>query len=238
MRNDDCELCRAGVGSDPAAVAEYLRRTGGIAPPSRHGKEIRAHLEKILGPVSLVFAERRRTGPVPVEIGVIPASGRRDFHVLFTTGMSDLPMRPPAEAGADLCWAELALCLPGSWRLDRASLQKGRWFWPLELLRIVALHPHERDAWIWYHHAFDFCGPVDRSVPFEAALLDGVGRLPEEVLTIPVAPGKEVNLIAVIPLFRREYRYWHDAGADALCFALRSAGVTELVDPGRKPVVR
>ena len=53
---------------------------------------IRAHIEKLIGPVNRVF---RETDPLlDVDVLCVPAAIDRPVHMLFTAGMSDTAMTP------------------------------------------------------------------------------------------------------------------------------------------------
>lgn len=235
--SNDCEFCRAGAPLDPEEFAAWIRAKGWDRPPPRHVQAISKHLERVAGCPVWFVSERRQAGPVPIDVCVAGPTRDRDTTILVTAGMSDLPMRPPEEEGADLCWGEVAMSLPGDWRMDRESLRTNRWGWPIEVLRLIVHHAHTSDAWVWYHHLIDFVNRFDASVPFDAALLDGAYTLPEEILSIPVGPGKEVNVLSVIPLYREEYEYGARKGGAALCRKLKLSGVTEVMNPRRASTV-
>ncbi|SMP70718.1 Ankyrin repeat-containing protein [Neorhodopirellula lusitana] len=82
---------------------------------------------------------------ISVTINVIPPNEVHPFFVLFTNGMSDLPMKvsPGQEAWQ---YAELVMHLPADWVHPRDASGESEWMWPFQWLRKMAYYPHLNDT--------------------------------------------------------------------------------------------
>jgi hypothetical protein len=112
------------------------------------------HVTKHCGPVD----DRHITQIVPSAAGVgvavhvvrpNPKSG--GSLLLFTTGMSDLPMTVPDDVdGAErYVHAELVISLPRAWPLpENDTLREDDHHWPIEWLFRVGAFPHQRGTWL------------------------------------------------------------------------------------------
>ena len=94
---------------------------------------------------------------VHIDVHVL-RSPEGDCQLLYTTGMSDLPMNLPEEIAdrEDLKYAELYMLLPGDWDLGGvgASTQDLPYerFWPIRMLKFLARFPHEYQTWLGWGH--------------------------------------------------------------------------------------
>jgi uncharacterized protein len=82
-----------------------------------------------------------------VAINVIQPNDEHPFLVLFTNGMSDLPMKvPPGQE--EWQYAELVIQLPPDWVHPRDANGDPQWMWPVRYLREMAYHPHRNHTWL------------------------------------------------------------------------------------------
>ena len=95
---------------------------------------------------------------VHIDVHVLRGPREEDGTILYTTGMSDLPMSLPEEIAdrEDLKYAELYMLLPGDWDLGKAGsnpkdLPYER-FWPIQMLKFLARFPHEYKTWLGWGH--------------------------------------------------------------------------------------
>jgi hypothetical protein len=102
-------------------------------------EQISAHIEAHLGPVATVFHEIV-SDTVHIDVHVVLPTEESPYARLVTSGMSDLPMPGDNDVPRYL---ELVATLPGDWRLDRASFEDERWYWPVRLLKQLARFPHK-----------------------------------------------------------------------------------------------
>ena len=82
-----------------------------------------------------------------VAINCIRPNEQHPYLVLFTNGMSELPMKVPEEQ-ADWQLAELVMHLPLDWRLPTDANVDPKWLWPVQWLRKMAYFPHLNDTWL------------------------------------------------------------------------------------------
>ena len=93
------------------------------AEMGRYAGEIEAQFAQLFPDhKSFVFHELL-SDLVHIDVHVICPDEELPFYVLYTTGMSDLPMSLPEEIAdrEDLKYAELYMLLPGDWDLGRAG---------------------------------------------------------------------------------------------------------------------
>lgn len=160
----------------------------------------------------------------------LPDDGAR---VLFTEGMSALPMTVP-EDGEDFQLAELALWLRDDWPLDEKSLDQPKFFWPIEWLRRVALYPHKNRTWLG--------GPYAILANDEPPQPLGVGTdLSCLLLLASYHPygewqrddGSSVIVYDVLPLYSEERDLEKREGLPALIGKLREYAISPCMHPGR-----
>lgn len=194
------------------------------------------HVERFVGPVQTVFHEII-SDLVHVDVHVVPAAPDRPFHALVTSGMSDRPMHVPEELrGRVPEFAELMILLPPSWPIDQASWADERHYWPVRQLKILARLPHEYETWLGMWHSVpngDPATPFADDTEFCAILLAPPIRFPDEFRTIQADDGREIALLALVPLLADEIDVKVRRGVDALLDGFESHDVTELFDPGR-----
>jgi len=237
-----CDTCRAGVPKTAEALREYVRSHGGSLEAPRHLGKIVKHVERFAGPYCFATVNSS-PGSIPIHVLEVPPTPDRPFKILITAGMSDLPMIPPPGAGIDLAWAELMICLPADWPLDRKAIGKKRHSWPHRLLFDLARYPHRHDQWLWYHHTFAYGGePIAPGTRFDSVLFHITDILPEEFWCLDVGKGRQIHFLSLVPLFPKELSYCRKYGAHALIdlFMEQSGGtgLPEVVDPARPNVCR
>ncbi len=175
---------------------------------------------------------------VQVTLHVLDPTPAQPFYVVFTTGMSDLPMALPPQvvksAKADLSRAELYLFLPGDWPLDRevADLPASA-FWPLATLLFLARFPHRYKTWLSYGHSVpngEDYAPMDDSVGFGGVVLDWSR---EELISLTAEGGQQIMLYQVVPCYKEEIEYKLKYGMDELHQRFYDHGALGPLDPKR-----
>jgi hypothetical protein len=215
-------------------------RALGISPDAQSSLEaIDAHIERHIGPVSLVFDEVV-SDIIHVDIHLVPPAPERPFNTLVTSGMSDLPMAAPPDASS-CSHAELVALLPPDWPLSQEALADESNYWPLRQLKMLARLPHEHNTWLWCDHTVSNGDPP---VPFApstelcCALLEPPISLPSEFMTLITPGGKRIVFLALIPLYLEENAHKLKAGADALLKRFERAGIRDIIDPVRANVCK
>lgn len=199
------------------------------------------HLARFVGPVEIVFHEIV-SDLVHVDVHLVPAGPERPFHTLATSGMSDRPMTIPESLRGQVPeFVELMILLPPSWPVDEASWVDESNYWPIRQLKILARLPHEYETWLGMWHSVphgDPAEPFAAGTEFCATMLAPPIRFPEEFRTIHADDGREIALLAVLPLLPDELAMKLSHGFDALLDGFEVHDVTELFDPRRESSLR
>ncbi|RHR10021.1 DUF2185 domain-containing protein [Pseudoflavonifractor sp. AF19-9AC] len=204
-------------GDDPDGEAPEDEESG--VPEVYTEEEMEAvegHIQQYFGKFENVFHELS-SPDIHVDICVVPPSEKRDYYTLVTMGMGAHRMNVPEElAEYKLERAELAIALPGNWKLKREDLKNERWYWPIRLLKTLARLPIASDTWLGFGHTMDNEEDFAKGTKLCAAILTGPQDTEDgsEVCILP--GGEEVNFYQVIPLYREELEYKMEHDADAL----------------------
>jgi hypothetical protein len=192
------------------------------------------HITKWIGAVDVVYHEI--VSPyVHVDIHHIPPSEDHPFHVLVTSGMSEMPMTTP-EGAEEYRYAELLICLPPEWPLTEAAFEDERHYWPVRWLKMLARFPHQYGTWLGWGHTMPNGDPP---LPFtEGTKLCGMLilpsiSLPEEAATLELPDGRTVHFWALYPLYDEEMAIKLRKGAQALLPLFEKHNVSDVVDPTR-----
>lgn len=217
----------------------------GFRPPKAAGiyaKALTEHFEALFpGRESFVFHELI-SDLIHVDINVmkpVPDDPKKNFYVLYTTGMSDLPMTLPDELAdkADLKYAELFLFLPGSWDLGKeytlAKDMPSSRYWPIHMLKFLARFPHQYQTWLAYGHTMpngpDYT-PMDDSVGFGGVVLS---QLNGDMGQMIAGDGAQINLLFAIPAYKEEIEYKLKYGMNALNERFSENKMPMVLDPNR-----
>jgi hypothetical protein len=196
------------------------------------------HIERYFGPAAYVWHEIA-SDLVHLDVHMVQPTPGRPYLTLVTSGMSDLPMTVPGDAGVSP-YAELMMSLPADWPLTEEAIRDEDAYWPIRLLKTVARLPHEYGTWIGPWHSVpngDPAAPYAPGTPFAGTLIAPMVNCEPEARTITTPSGKEISLLALVPLHPAELELKLAQGSDALIGALDSGGVTERLDPGRPSTV-
>ena len=196
---------------------------------------IEQHIQKYFGKFENVFHELS-SPDIHVDICVVPPSEERDYYTLVTMGMGAHRMNVPEElAEYKLERAELAIALPGNWKLKHEDLKNERWYWPIRLLKTLARLPIASDTWLGFGHTMDNEDDFAKDTKLCAAMLTGPQDTEDgsEVCILP--SGEEVNFYQVIPLYRDELEYKLAHDADALLDKMN--GISFVVEPDRQDAI-
>jgi hypothetical protein len=194
------------------------------------------HIERTIGQPESVFHEHD-SDVVHVDIHWVKATRERPFHVLVTTGMSARPMDVPV---GESSFAELIILLPSWWPMDKQSLTKGRYNWPIQGLHYLAKKPHLQNTWLGKGHTIsngDPAEPFANNTGFCCMLLLPSMSLPKASRQATLPDGTVVNFWALYPLYADEINYKLEHGLDALIDKFEAAGVSDIVDIHRASVM-
>jgi len=202
-------------------------------------ERIEAHIAQYVGQPATVFHEIV-SDVVHVDIHIVEPSPSRDYYTLVTTGMSDRPMKTPAQAEG-LEYAELLICLPPSWLMSEKAWKQEENYWPVRWLKTLARLPHEYDTWLWAGHTVPNGDPPRRyasNTNLCCALLATPVLFGDPFRKLAVRDGKTVYFHSFLPIYREEVDLKLTSGTNALFDLLGDAGVTELLDVQRPNVAK
>lgn len=222
-------------------IYRYQDNDRGWTPPKSYGdylEAIEAHLAKFIAPVEIVYHEIL-SDLVHLDILMIPPAEDRPFHVLVTSGMSDLPMTVP-EGAEEYRRAELLIALPAEWPLDQADLKDDRNDWPIRWLKMLGRLPHEYQTWLGYGHSVPNGDPA---VPiadtgFTGVTLTCVEWLPFEFFRMDAGEGDAVHFYQMTPLYPEEMALKLSKGPETLGDLFKERGIGFVLDVDRPNVAK
>jgi hypothetical protein len=198
---------RLPAGSEPSDVSgEDLADMSQRIPANDVdlNKEIKGYFEYCLDatPQQLGLQEFV-AGKVNVAVWTVEPENDEDPKIIFTTGMSELPMTVP-DGQEEYQYAELMMFLPCDWPVP-PDLNHSAQSWPWLWLRKIAHYPHENDTWLGDRVTTfsndDPPQPVDPSCGFTGFLLvtnqGGYVGFPSDT-------GRYINIINVVPVYTEE----------------------------------
>ncbi|MEU7820994.1 suppressor of fused domain protein [Catellatospora sp. NPDC049133] len=194
------------------------------------------HIEAHFGPIAYVWHEMI-SDLVRLHVHVVAPTPDRPFYTLVTSGMSELPMASPEGFSR---YAELMISLPADWSLTGEAFRDEAVYWPVRLLKTAARLPHEYRTWLGYWHSIpngDPAEPYALGTPFAGVLVAPMIRCAPEAGTIVTASGKQISLLALVPLHPAELDLKRANGTDALLEAFSRVDVSEVFDPARPSCV-
>lgn len=196
------------------------------------------HIAEHFGDFPNVFHELV-SPDIHVDVCVIPPRRDHDYYTLVTMGMGAHEMDVPEEVADETRRrAEVMINLPRDWRLDEGSLQDGRWYWPIRMLKDVARLPVTTGCWLGWGHTvgMDEGRTYDESTEQCGCVILSPGVFGESSYVCEIPDGDEVEFFQVIPLYDEELRYKIDNGVDAL-LDLSTDELLEVIDPARPNMV-
>ena len=200
MRKIKCESCCDDDNGDNKSIAPEMYSEDEI-------DIIEKHIEHYYGNFEFVFHEKV-SPDIHVDICLIPPSEECNWYTLVTMGMGAHLMNVPNQLKEEqLERAELVICLPEYWKLDKEHLKDEKWYWPIRLLKELARFPGENNTWLGWGHTVSYDGPLSYTTELCASILINppCGNVGGNTCTLP--DGEEVNFYQVIPLYRDELEY-------------------------------
>ena len=188
----------------------------GWRPPAEYGK----YAEEIIEQFDMIFPERERivfheivSDLVHIDVNIMKPAEQADFYVIYTTGMSDLPMTLPEEIADrdDLRYAEIFLLMPSSWNPGKigqsAEEIPASEFWPIHMVKFLARFPHEFHTWLGWGHTMPN-GP-DYAPICEGTTMGGVvlSQFDGNIGGFETEDGTQINFLMMIPAYQEEIEY-------------------------------
>jgi len=221
-------------------------------------KQISSHVERTIGPTSMVFHEIISTDAhidlhiVPAQPN-LPASKDRplggDYVTIVTSGLSSRPMKVPPqskERGVSE-YAELMLALPKDWpglkadgTFDQDEMADESKWWPFRWLKQMARLPHEYDTFLSHGVTVPNGDPAKPFTPGSELCCWMVFK---PLLCFParqlfINDDVRIDFFALFALTEREMNLKLNKGLSALTTALGNGEVyTELLAPFRPSTI-
>jgi len=160
------------------------------------------------------------------------SSKARKFNLLYTEGLSQKE-QPVDEKNQQLKRLELYFLLPDYWDLSKKK-------WPVDWLNRIAQVPQKNKTWFGTGDTLPAGNPPE--------YVDPQLKCSYFILSEPILLGHELrgdqwhdanfSMLAVIPIFKREFDYKSQNSSKALLQIFKEKGVTEMIDTYRDPVAR
>lgn len=199
-RKIKCESCCDDDNGDNKSIAPEMYSEDEI-------DIIEKHIEHYYGNFEFVFHEKV-SPDIHVDICLIPPSEECNWYTLVTMGMGAHLMNVPNQLKEDqLERAELVICLPEYWKLDKEHLKDEKWYWPIRLLKELARFSGENNTWLGWGHTVSYDGPLSYTTELCASILINppCGNIGGNTCTLP--DGEEVNFYQIIPLYGDELEF-------------------------------
>lgn len=113
-------------------------------------QSVEDYVETHFGKVETVYHERK-SEYVHLDVFHALPTSNRPYHTLMSAGMSSKAMRVPAGVDPEWSYGEVVLHVTPQWTGWQTRTQES--FWPIALLRQVALYPHRNRCWIAPAHS-------------------------------------------------------------------------------------
>lgn len=186
---------------------------------------------------------------VHIDVNVIPPEGNRPYYVLWTSGMSDLPMTLPDGDYDKSVYerAELFMFLPGDWKLgkvgENGEKMSDEYYWPVRWIKYLARFPHEYKTWLGEGHTlpnsedYDPLGEGTSMGGFFFLPVLELGEAYPGVDTLTCKDGTKINFLWAIPMYREEIEYKLEEGYEAILKLFSQVAFPRVLDPRRKNYV-
>ncbi len=181
-----------------------------------------------------------RVQEIPVAEGEIPLlildlELKSPVTVVVTNGLHNYRMPVPEKnAGQEHC--ELYFCLPSYWDWEKVDIPGLHW--PFEWIQRLAKHLLEKETWYGAGHTFP-CGEngISGTMKQNYLMLAKPILLENELAPLTLVNG-EVQFLAIIPLFKKEFEYKQSHGTVKLLRKMNNQNVTEKLDDFRDSVMK
>jgi hypothetical protein len=198
-------------------------------------ERIEEHMEKYYGTVEFVFHEIV-SELIHVDVHHIKPSERHPYHVLFTTGMSYLPMTTPV-GYESFRFAELLICLPPDWPISDEAFKNMDHYWPIYWLKMLARLPHQHNSGLGRGHTIPNGNPpepLSKKTAMNGLILLSPTRVSEDFHTLNIDEDHSVHFYTLVPLFDEEMNFKLKEGSDAFTNKFAENQIDEVVDLKRK----
>ncbi len=227
------------MGRRNAKIEEAWTKPRSMALLKKDNEVLLQHIEKYIGKIGKSIHDQAFE-LAPLSVHVIPETRDRKGGALVTTGLSVLPMHPPAPMRA-FNYSELIIRFPKSWPLPLKELKQDDFFWPIGELLHLMRYIHENQQWFFDMHTFGNGDPPHPYAPntnFCGFLFTlPVLSLPSEFCELKIDDSKTVIFLQLLPLYKEEMDFAITDTSEALLKKFEEQGSPDYVDVNRKSVV-
>lgn len=169
---------------------------------------------------------------VHIDVHIIWPNDKRPYHIIYTTGMSDLPMTVPdgLDNPAAHERAEIVMYLPPDWDLGMLGKTdrdvSDEYYWPLYWIKYLARFPHEYHTWFGVGHTIPN-GPDYESVGMGTTMGGFLFLAPFHLKPLVCKDGAQINFLWAVPMYREEIEYKLEHGLGA---------ILDLMDQNKTPL--
>lgn len=211
-------------------------------------EEIQEHIDKVFPckeATPFVFHEIL-SNLVHIDVNIIPPEGKRDYYVIWTSGMSDLPMTVP-DGNYDKRQyerAELFMFLPKDWNLGKVGdvdeKIEDEYYWPIYWIKYLARFPHEYHTWLGVGHTlpngedYEPLGKGTRMGGFFFLPCISLGPDYPGVENLICKDGTTINFLWAIPMYKEEIEFKLEAGFDEMMTLFSEKNFPRVLDPDRE----
>lgn len=174
------------------------------------------------GAEAIIMHSTDRKAP-HIDLYVFPPAGQRDFRVVVTGGMSDLPMSVPEESDARE-YIELIMGIGADQN------------WAINLLKIAAEYPFDYDTFLDVKHTVPFGGELGDGSSLSAFLFVEPRFLPPQLEEFEMN-GIPVRFLQAVAITTAEYEFALAEGSDKLETLLEKHGFLITQDATRPSAV-
>ena len=157
--------------------------------------------------------------------------------VVVTNGLSDYKM-PVPEKFIGYEHNEIYFCLPSYWEWEDAKNPNMNWVF--DWIQKLAKHVVEKETWFGHGHTLP-CGKEENALSStmkQNHLFLSYPLLLEQEMDSLMLNGKEVNFLAITPLFKEEFEYKQARGTFKFMQKLNNNGITEKLDDFRGSIMK
>jgi hypothetical protein len=220
-------------------IYRYEEKVTNWRPPT-YGEEgwsekIEEHIQRYYGEVETVLHEVV-SDLIHIDVHHIKPTERHPYNVLFTTGMSFLPMNTP-EGRENYRYAELMVCLPPDWPISDEAFKDFDHYWPVYWLKMLARLPHEHNTWLGEGHTIPNGDPAEAlssKTEMNGIILIPPIRVSQEFHTLGIDGERSVHFYSLVPLFDEEMNFKLNKGVGALTNKFDKNHIDEVIDLKRK----
>lgn len=246
-----------GIIKAVMGIKGAINRLTGKVAPTLYIEDIEKHFNKLfdVGEDEHTVFHEIMSEYVHIDIHIIKPAENRPFYVLYTTGMSDLPMTMDEDAPWDFKKinerAEIFCILPEDWKLeDKLSKEDTqKYMWIISAMKKAARYPHMCKTWLSFMHTLQYTEdntPFSPYTKLSSAIFmrlnedDFGGKYEDDLGGLYAEDGTYINLLCLVPLYKEEMDFKLEHGSGELCMKLFGEAIADFkqleIDMDRKNV--